>query len=491
MSILLLLLIPWFTATLAMQPEGDHVCLCSNGVPDTNCYLPTHSKCKSCTTPGYTLNTQKQCTFPMGEGVDYYVLKAGNCPIPIETYNECVFAGSKSMVGVCPSDPETETGRAEYCQFNPWNCKPAAISVPPHTPAWCIMSSAPVTALSYNMMAHSKPYGCNRNIGNGRAQNGNAGPWYKKWSLQYNTNKKAIGGPNACPCLGISGCACKDKPEINNVCKDGRFECLCRGTGCPLPTTVDPNNPDKCLCPSNSCGCVCLMYLKGHLYDNPLDRPNNERCMKHQKIEKGGCDNACGSTKVNDCLGICDGSAPNDEQRTRYQVSEINSPGQCKSEIQSRSCKGASLGYHDWSGSYTHETCVVKKQCGSSPGKVNGGTELRTRYRTASVNAPSICRPQEQSRLCDDGTFGPWTGPFAHAMSTMLTCTVKSQCVGNVGNVVHGNTETRQKFGQASVNEPASCQTESQQRTCDDGTFSDWSGTFTYDSCGVNSKCGK
>ena len=163
------------------------------------------------------------------------------------------------------------------------------------------------------------------------------------------------------------------------------------------------------------------------------------------------------------------------QEQTRYQSASVNAPSNCVSEIQTRYCNDGMFDLY--TGSFTISTCVVKSQCGIT---VNGGIETRQRFETTSANAPSNCVSETQTKLCNDGTFGPWSGSYLE-----LACTVRNQCE----SVLNGGSETRQKFETQFVNEPASCQVQSQQRTCDDGSFSDWSGIFTYDSCTANSKC--
>merc|ERR1712048_793911 len=99
---------------------------------------------------------------------------------------------------------------------------------------------------------------------------------------------------------------------------------------------------------------------------------------------------------------------------------------------------------------------IVKAKCGSTP---HGGTHTRIKWEAASVNAPSTCQSETQTRTCNDGAWGAWAGNY-----TEDGCTVKSKC----GSTPHGGTHTRIKWQAASVNAPSTCQSETQTRTCND-----------------------
>jgi len=49
----------------------------------------------------------------------------------------------------------------------------------------------------------------------------------------------------------------------------------------------------------------------------------------------------------------------------------------------------------------------------------------------------------------------------------------------------HGGKDSRTRWASSSVNAPAKCQSQTQTRTCNDGTFSAWSGTYTKTACSV------
>lgn len=71
-------------------------------------------------------------------------------------------------------------------------------------------------------------------------------------------------------------------------------------------------------------------------------------------------------------------------------------------------------------GFYFYES-AQRKQVGCA--QQCAGTNTRTRYHAAQVNAPSSCASQTQSRTCNNGNWGGWSGNYAHA-----SCTVRNTC---------------------------------------------------------------
>jgi hypothetical protein len=113
----------------------------------------------------------------------------------------------------------------------------------------------------------------------------------------------------------------------------------------------------------------------------------------------------------------CDGVAIGVVQtRKLYAEAQVVPPATCKSETQMRTCRNT--GWSAWSGTYKSETCMqaAVHSCGDV---AHGATETRERYPSASVNDVALCVAEEQTRECDDGTFGPWSGS-----NTADTCEV-------------------------------------------------------------------
>ena len=131
-------------------------------------------------------------------------------------------------------------------------------------------------------------------------------------------------------------------------------------------------------------------------------------------------------------------------------------------------------------------TVQPKLSCGSIP---HNGTESRVAYSACSVPYGQSCSTiqQSQTRTCNNGTWSAWSGSF-----TNLTCSVAA--ASSCGNTPNNGTESRIAYSASSVPYGQSCSTiqQSQTRTCNNGTWSAWSGTFTNLTCSVAaaSSCG-
>lgn len=154
------------------------------------------------------------------------------------------------------------------------------------------------------------------------------------------------------------------------------------------------------------------------------------------------------------------------ETRVRYEVPAVEYPSVCIPEWQFRTCQDGVTS--PWSGKFMSEECVVNvKDCGATP---HLGTEKRTRYRAQHVPFGEVCESQEQSRLCINGELGAWTGFFVEEH-----CEVTPPA--NCDDTTHGTTEKRVRYRNALVNGPWECEQETQTRTCNDGVWSNWSGS--------------
>ena len=184
-----------------------------------------------------------------------------------------------------------------------------------------------------------------------------------------------------------------------------------------------------------------------------------------------GAAGAAGGTGIDDCDGAALHAV---QERTRYEVAEVDHGAECVSEAQSRTC--AADGWTEWSGTFVEETCSIEEptvDCGSTP---NGDSEIRTRYEAETVAYGDTCASEEQSRLCTEGEWGGWSGSFAFDACT-------PDAPGSCDGVAHGGDESRTRYETADVPPGESCAEESQERVCDNGTWEDWSGTFTFEDC--------
>ncbi len=164
----------------------------------------------------------------------------------------------------------------------------------------------------------------------------------------------------------------------------------------------------------------------------------------------------------------CEGDE--EETRTRYETPAANSADDeaCRSEEQSRSCEDGEWG--EWSGSFTHKDCAVVS-CD------DGETGTRERYEEVD----GACQSETQERRCEDGKWGEWSGSFSDKV-----CGGQSapQCVAeDETRVDAGDTETRQRYEAEIVAAGDTCVTEEQVRRCEDGEWGEWSGSFSYEEC--------
>jgi hypothetical protein len=158
---------------------------------------------------------------------------------------------------------------------------------------------------------------------------------------------------------------------------------------------------------------------------------------------------------VTGCDGVAIGVV---QMRKLYAEAQVVPPATCKSEMQTRTCRNT--GWSTWSGTFKSETCVTAavRSCGDV---AHGATESRDRYPSATVSDYEECVAEEQTRECDDGTFGAWTGSatFESCEVSFLghcsvisdvacvsgsSCTFKltgSLCLGSTGHSCSANTE--------------------------------------------------
>ncbi len=117
--------------------------------------------------------------------------------------------------------------------------------------------------------------------------------------------------------------------------------------------------------------------------------------------------------------------------------------------------------------------------CGAIP---HGGSETRTAYQSASVPFGQSCAAETQTRSCSSGQLSAWSGTF---QATSCSVAAPRPC----GATPHGGRETRVRYQAATVRVGQTCSSETQTRTCQNGAWSAWSGTFAQTACVVENWC--
>lgn len=170
------------------------------------------------------------------------------------------------------------------------------------------------------------------------------------------------------------------------------------------------------------------------------------------------------------------------ESRIMYRDADVPFGGACVSEVQTRTCDNGS--FSEYSGSYLFSSCSVRApaSCGNTP---HGGLDRRTRFQSASVPFGGTCMSELQTRICNNGTFTNFSGTF-----TQASCVV--QQAASCGNLASGQTQSRTMYQTSTVPFGSTCVSETQTRTCVNGNFTSFSGTFNFNSCSVSqpASCG-
>jgi len=113
--------------------------------------------------------------------------------------------------------------------------------------------------------------------------------------------------------------------------------------------------------------------------------------------------------KVKIASGVC--KLGEIESRVRFAANSVASGSECQSETQKRSCEDTSWG--EWSGSFAFDSCSIGDPlaCGST---ANGLTESRIRYASPLIPFGQSCAPETQQRSCSNGVFSGWSGSNTH-----------------------------------------------------------------------------
>jgi hypothetical protein len=171
------------------------------------------------------------------------------------------------------------------------------------------------------------------------------------------------------------------------------------------------------------------------------------------------------------------------DTRKRFQSATAPAGQTCISEEQTRTCLEDGT-WSDWSGTYEISDCEVADAAGPCE---DGATESREAWTVVETDAGAglECVKGMQTRSCASGTWGGWSTDFP-----LAECAITfDACDGQP----HGTEKTRKRFAAATVNPGQTCQEEVQTSTCEDGTWSDWTGTLTVEACDVLEflKCGE
>jgi len=261
----------------------------------------------------------------------------------------------------------------------------------------------------------------------------------------------------------------------------------CREGGC-VSTECSPENPegrcpedqtcDNGFCISDSPDCEPDGTSETRRrYENETV-PLGQECVSEEQTrtcEEGSWSEWSGTYTFESCTpdepADCDGGAHGEEQtRVRYEEDFIQQGEECNEETQTRVCDNGDWG--DWSGTFTYDTCQVQEE------DCTGEEQTRVRYREAEAPYGSECASEEQIRTCTGTEWSEWSGSFAAESCEVLP---PADCDG----VAHGEEQERTMYETSSVPWGEACSEESQTRACDNGVWSEWSGIFTAETCEV------
>jgi hypothetical protein len=163
-------------------------------------------------------------------------------------------------------------------------------------------------------------------------------------------------------------------------------------------------------------------------------------------------------------------------ERTRYQSATVPYGETCVKETQTQTCNDGT--WEDWTGTYAFESCTVEEPADCVDGE-HGDTKERTRFMAASVSFGETCQSEVQTQSCTNGIWSDWTGTYAEVACSAAP---PASCDG----VAHLGTQARTRYQTASVPNGNVCNGEAQSRSCFDGTWGNWSGSYTFESCTVD-----
>jgi hypothetical protein len=180
-------------------------------------------------------------------------------------------------------------------------------------------------------------------------------------------------------------------------------------------------------------------------------------------------------------------SSGHTQTRTRYGSLLVQSGQQCNSQEQTRTCNDGQ--WTQWDGQFTRLSCHVQgATCQSIGGDIikNGDKEIRTKYRKVT-NATSWgvrCWGMPITRTCNNGTWSDWEGWIANVTDTCTPDENISSCTtGDGTSISPGHVEERIRYKTSTITQQENCQQEVQTRICANGSFREWSGDYTEESC--------
>jgi hypothetical protein len=167
------------------------------------------------------------------------------------------------------------------------------------------------------------------------------------------------------------------------------------------------------------------------------------------------------------------------ESRTRYRTPLVAAGDRCESEEQTRTCSPGGLS--DWTGTFAHPTCEAATTENTCSESNEGEVEVRTVFERGSVAAGESCVAGTQERTCRNGSWSLWDG------SDFEYDVCYSEQPVSCGSVLPDHREQRTRFRLSSAPFGQTCESEIQERTCTNGAFSQWTGTFIFDQCSTES----
>ncbi|MFT3925376.1 MAG: hypothetical protein QM778_22750 [Myxococcales bacterium] len=186
-----------------------------------------------------------------------------------------------------------------------------------------------------------------------------------------------------------------------------------------------------------------------------------------------------GSTDGVDCDGDEVGT---EDSRTRYKEAAPAAGQTCMEETQTRTCLEDGT-WSDWSGTYRVISCDEPGDAGGNtpePCSEEGTSQSREMWdgviTQTDAGVEGECLKETQTRTCTGGVWGDWSGTYLFPQCPLTF----DACDGQP----HGTVQTQDRYAAATVQPDQECQKQTASRTCNDGTWSGWSGTaYTFETC--------
>ncbi len=392
-------------------------------------------------------------------------------------------AASVSFGGTCTSEEQTRT--CDDGTFSPWSGSFAAEACVVEAAVGCGGLEHEQGEVRERFEAATVPFGesCRVETQRRSCNNGTLSPW----SGSYTENFCLVSPPASCGETGHLQTQLRTRYQTTSVpfgetctqevqertCNNGTFS---DWTGTFPHAACEVEN-------ALSCGETPHAGMETRLAYETATVAFGETCNSEEQTRT--CNNGTLSNWSGTHTEVtCSVAAPADcgsllhdqsETRTHYEAAEVPFGSSCSSELQTRSCNNGVLS--DWSGTFTETQCVVAAaaDCGSL---AHNQSESRTHFATAEVPFGETCQGEIQTRSCSNGVLSDWSGTF---IETQCVVTAPADC----GSLAHNQSETRTHYATEEVPFDETCQEEVQTRTCQNGTLSDWSGSFTFASCTV------